>query len=481
MTRTLTLLVALVLLAGCAGTGGPPTATTGPTPLPEATATTGPAATADPTATPTAPPTATSGPPPSATPGATEPPAATATPDGVEGPGNGAPAVVVAWVRDGDLVVKRLPDGEEVALTDLGDVVEFPEFSPDGQLILFRRQGPVATVSPDPGAEVPTTTRWAVPAEGGTPRLVLDPLAALPAMPGSGALADDLYPSDAGRLAWLPGGRQVLFSSHFLTVNGAPGNHDLWRLDLETGQLDELLPAGQGGRPTLSPDGELVVLNAPQELAVARADGTERRTLLTFERVPTYSEWEWVPEPVWNDDGSLHVALAQPWQAGRPVTYTLLRLDPASGESQELGQVEVPWLHTPLWSPDRSRLAYIAAGRGLVIAGPGGEDPRLVAAGDTSIPLAWSPAGTRLAFVREGRYCVAEAAGEDGAEPRCVAPTWDALVHWLDEETLAVMADAGEDQPQLQAIVLPAGTATELWTAPGPPLYFDLYVGPMGP
>ena len=31
-----------------------------------------------------------------------------------------------------------------------------------------------------------------------------------------------------------------------------------------------------------------------------------------------------------------------------------------------------------------------------------------------------------------------------------------------------------------ESIELPAGTTTELWTAPGAPLYYDLYVGQVG-
>ena len=51
-------------------------------------------------------------------------------------------------------------------------------------------------------------------------------------------------------------------------------------------------------------------------------------------------------------------------------------------------------------------------------------------------------------------------------------------MEWLDEDTLILMANAGEDQPRLQAMELPGGTATELWAAPAAPLYYDLYLAP---
>ncbi|HSJ56164.1 MAG TPA: hypothetical protein VLC95_03235, partial [Anaerolineae bacterium] len=291
MKRIALLLIALAVLAGCAGmepTSPPPAATaTSAAPLPTTVPTqpASPTAEALPSATATSIPT-------EAPPTATMPPATAAPPDV-------AFEAAVIVIRDGDLWLKPLPEGEEMQLTDLGDVVDFPEFSPDGTLVLFRREGPSVTVSPTMPDQVPTSTWWAVPVTGGSPRMLLDPLAVLPQVPGSGGLEPDLFPSEPGPFDWLPGERQLLFTTRYLTINGLPGNYDLWRLDVESGQLDELLPAGQGGRPVVSPDGESVLLSTPTDILVARADGSERQTLLSFERVPTYSEWEWVPAPAW--------------------------------------------------------------------------------------------------------------------------------------------------------------------------------------
>ena len=466
MKRIPFLLVVLALLAGCGGTQLEPTpvatpeATTGP--LPSTGATQAPAATA-----PAIP--SVESPLPTATAPALDSPLPTATPEEAAGD------FAIVTVRDGDLWLKPLPEGEEVRLTDLGDVVEFPEFSPDGRLVLFRREGPAVSISSDPPGEVPTTTLWAVPVSGGAPHLVLDPLAALPSVQGTGGRAEDLYPSEPGFMAWLPGSRHVLFSSRYLTINGTMSNDDLWRLDVDSAQLDALLPAGQGGRPVVSPDGDWVLLSTGTEISIVRVDGSERRALLTFEPVPTYSEWEWVPAPVWSEDGSVHVAIAQPWTVGDPVTYQLWRLEPASGRNEMLGEVRASWLYTPLWSPDGRRLAFAAAGGGLALAEAAGQDPRLVAEGEDVVPLAWSPAGTRLAFVRSGQYCAID--DQAGAEPVCLAPTFYSDARWLDEDSLLMVASAGEDQARLVAAELPAGTTSELWSASVLPLFHDVYLG----
>jgi dipeptidyl aminopeptidase/acylaminoacyl peptidase len=466
MRRIPLVLVVLALLAGCAGTQLEPT----PSASPEATTVTVPTtgATQAPPATAPALPSAES-PLPTATSPDPDSPLPTATPD------EAAVDFAIVTVRDGDLWLKPLPDGEEVRLTGLGDVVQFPEFSADGRLVLFHREGPAVTISTDPAGDVPTTTLWAVPVTGGEPYMVLDPLAALPSVPGTGGRGDDVYPSEPGSLAWLPSGEQVLFSSRYLTINGTISNDDLWRLDVDSGKLEALLPAGQGGRPTVSPDGAWVLLNTGSEIHIARVDGSERRNLLTFERVPTYSEWEWVPEPEWDDHGSVHVAVAQPWTVGEPVTYELWRLEPESDQQEMLGEVQASWLHTPLWSPDRLRLAYAAAGGGLALADEGGREPRLVAAGDDVVPLAWSPAGRRLAFVQAGQYCAVE--DVSGAEPVCLASTFYSDARWLDEGSLVMVASIGEDQPGLVSAELPAGTTTELWSAPVLPLFYDLRLG----
>lgn len=109
-----------------------------------------------------------------------------------------------------------------------------------------------------------------------------------------------------------------------------------------------------------------------------------------------------------------------------------------------------------------------------MLAGAGGEDPRLAAPGEGVVPVGWSPGGTRLAFVQGGQHCVVD--DRKGAEPVCVAPVFYGDAGWLDDDTLLVVASVGKDQPQFVAVQLPGGETREVWAVP-PPVFYDLYAG----
>lgn len=96
---------------------------------------------------------------------------------------------------------------------------------------------------------------------------------------------------------YSPDGRGVLFSSN------RSGNLDLWRMDLETGELRQLTDdPGQDYDPGLSPDGETLVWTSDRtgnfEVWIADADGSGGRQLtrdgVDAENPTMAADGEWV-------------------------------------------------------------------------------------------------------------------------------------------------------------------------------------------
>ena len=90
----------------------------------------------------------------------------------------------LALVHDGDLWLELLPDSGEKRLTRFGDVAD-AHFSPDGQLVLFERQGEPIAVAGEAGLEFRPRSWWVVATGGGEPYRVLD-AADLPGPVGGG-------------------------------------------------------------------------------------------------------------------------------------------------------------------------------------------------------------------------------------------------------------------------------------------------------
>ena len=88
-------------------------------------------------------------------------------------------------------------------------------------------------------------------------------------------------------------------------------------------------------------------------------------------------------------------------------------IDVASGRFRRL--TDGPgYEHSPAWSPDGRRIAYVKDGAIHVMRSDGSGDRPLTKSRKDTAP-AWSPDGGRISFVRDGNLHIARASGAGGA------------------------------------------------------------------
>ncbi len=372
---TLGLVLALLALAGCLAPAGP-----GTTPGAAQTA----PATASPIASPRAgaksvSPTAT---PLRLTPSPTAAPEATATPSpsptlasSRDYPG------LIAYVHTGETsmdIYAVKPDGTQPVLVVRGQpVANLPQWLPDGRHIAYFTLG--ADFSSD---------LWLVDVvSGGAPQRI--------------TRHGDWLATD---LPWSPDGAAAVFD---VVEDRAP--HDLYRLDLITGEVVDLTPASPAreGQPVWSPDGEWVAYFSGGETGDVfdiwriKPDGSRAERLTDNAR-----DWDDVI-PSWSPDGRQiafyrYAREAGPGAAGGPQGVWVMDAD---GTHQRL-VAELPQMaefEAPAWSPDGRRLAFARRTEGgmsqvWVVPVGGGEPVQVSSLRGASHGISWSPDSHALTF-----------------------------------------------------------------------------------
>jgi len=388
-------LLSLLLVAACTSGEETPAITT-------------PARTVLPSPTPGQAPTVTP-PHPSATPAVASP---TATATAVEALPSATP--VWAGATDGIFTVPADGSSPPTKLADYGFVAGW---SPDGALIAFTMLHPDQTgcgVTPAgcfsmiflvrvDGTEEPTkladgnAPAWAP----GANRLLFYTLTRGELTTWQG----DTYLAIVGRdvyVADLTSGRTIALASNRSTERVSPGDNHSWSPDGshvlfgwgQTGTGNLYVVKADGSEPPLkiadgstfeldwSPDGKHVVYSRGGYIYTAAVDGTEPPRKLAIGH-----------QPYWSPDGSRIAFIAKTLP-----TSEIWLVDPDTGEASKLVDGDLPYFSPKsVWSPDGTRLMYSA--EGAIFA---------VAIDDTSSPAelaeatygTWSPDGTRIAFMK---------------------------------------------------------------------------------
>lgn len=334
------LLLLLILLVACAP-AAVSTDTSAPPPATETEVSTSP----PPAATTQAPPAS-----PTSTPEAT--PTAAPTQEPAETPLGVDLAIQVAYIKAGDVWLWD-PAGGARQLTSTGQDTAV-RLSDDGQLVAFTRQ------LDDFRSEL-----WAVNTDGSNEHALIT----------AGELdqleVQDRQPTARGivpyQFDWVPGTHTVAFNTRQSHEGlGQLLSDDLRLVDADV-QFDTLeqitlLPSGEGGDFYFSPDGRLLALTTPDSIDLMTVAGSDRRRVLEYERVTTYSEYLYYARPVWSPDSSYLLVATPPSDplADPAQPTTLWEIPAAGGEARQLSQLAGSTFFgaEAAFSPDLSRVLY---------------------------------------------------------------------------------------------------------------------------
>lgn len=195
--------------------------------------------------------------------------------------------------------------------------------------------------------------------------------------------------------------RLIVFTSDSdnapLNGSGGAGGSSIFAMHADGTHKSRLTsPHFLDANPTWSPDGSSITFESsrpPAGIWIMNADGSNQRPLLTDADFESPTELRWSP------DGH---SIAFNAYADNVSSVRVIMIANADGSHAHRLTTNVTGEHWPSWSPDGTRIAYMAIsgpiGYSIFVANADGSGKQQLTFGADGEP-AWSPDGTHIAFV----------------------------------------------------------------------------------
>lgn len=236
-------------------------------------------------------------------------------------------SAVIAFVKNGDVLLWDEADGQTQTIFDSGDAIRV-ELSSDGQLVAFVRRSFFAAGGFDQHQQ---SALWVVGRDGANPHEVVSAEQLRASLS-----AADTDSTNFPRLAWVPDTHRLLYSGNTYNAHGyGEGAHTplrgVYQVDADTGDVVELAPPDSGPGFVASPDGEWVALVTPTGLSFFSSENHRlRRDVLTYPA--TGVPGKVTPMGVWTQDSTAFLIAAPIAAEGQFFwDFTLWRV-PVDGE-----------------------------------------------------------------------------------------------------------------------------------------------------
>jgi sugar lactone lactonase YvrE len=262
-------------------------------------------------------------------------------------------AIVVVFIKDGNLQAWDEATQQTRIIVDTGDVFAVTA-SEDGQVIAFTRRSWVGEVSD--GYE--QFALWAMSPDGGQPRELIS----------AQDLRQRINPSEREssnflQLGWVPQSHQLIFSGTKYIVQGEGLSHAIpqgaYLVDADQGSVIVLAESDEFLRFLPSPDGKQIALMSPSSVGFINTDGSNKRSdVLTYAEVGLTSPL--FPVGVWTQDGRAFVVTGSFEQdPSYNFNFTIWRILMDGSSLKALASVTGSVPNSVTFSPDGKSAAFL--------------------------------------------------------------------------------------------------------------------------